>query len=496
MISSMQKLSGDMIIYSALIADFEKLDFKDDALAGVRANYFNARGAEQKEKTEIEIDGRVCGLSYTMRRGEPISWKVTYNHLPYQTVKRAAEGSYCVLTYGENGTVVKRIYFDGEHNWTKTEYYDESVESLLRAEVTPQKRDGVMTLRLELTDDYDRRQTLRLYPSQRPSGQKCRGLVYTNAGMLWFDESFQPAQQSAAPQEDSAEGFGFTVQDFTEPTDEPLDLQAAPYLSEADIPEMPAAADEKGEEEAAYSAYDTIEKILFEAHKTNKNIFGEVAVYSDAVGEEEEQKPVDMQEAGEATETPDEVQPEDSEAELSPIADEVSEPVAETAEQVTFVSGQEEEAQASFDTKGGTYAYYGALDENGKRTGRGRMTSPQGVTVYDGMYEADRRSGFGICYYKDGSPNYAGNWEDGSRSGTGVGYRLSDGILHAGKWRDNKPEGFGARFDSDGGFMDVCFYENGVRNGAAVSFDENGNILLQKWQDGTLISEQVIANDT
>ena len=42
MLSDSQKLTDGLIIYSALISDFEKLDFKNDALAGVRANYFNS----------------------------------------------------------------------------------------------------------------------------------------------------------------------------------------------------------------------------------------------------------------------------------------------------------------------------------------------------------------------------------------------------------------------------------------------------------------------
>ena len=34
--SALQKLSEDLIVYSVLLADHERLDFKNDALAGVR----------------------------------------------------------------------------------------------------------------------------------------------------------------------------------------------------------------------------------------------------------------------------------------------------------------------------------------------------------------------------------------------------------------------------------------------------------------------------
>ena len=108
MLSDVQRLSKGMIIYSALVADFEKLDFKNDALAGVRANYFNSHHYPQSEKTDVEVDNRTLNLSYTMREGEALLWKVTSNNSPYQTVKRISDEVYCVLTYGGNGVVYKR----------------------------------------------------------------------------------------------------------------------------------------------------------------------------------------------------------------------------------------------------------------------------------------------------------------------------------------------------------------------------------------------------
>ncbi len=48
MLEQSQKLTDGLIIYSVLVSDYEKLDFKNDALAGVRANYFNSGCKEQK----------------------------------------------------------------------------------------------------------------------------------------------------------------------------------------------------------------------------------------------------------------------------------------------------------------------------------------------------------------------------------------------------------------------------------------------------------------
>ena len=143
-------------------------------------------------------------------------------------------------------------------------------------------------------------------------------------------------------------------------------------------------------------------------------------------------------------------------------------------------------------TKSGRYTYFGNLDENNCRTGRGRTVSPDGMTSYDGEYLDDRRNGFGVCYYNNGSINYVGNWTDNSRNGGGVGYRLSDGTMHAGKWDNNTPDGYGARFDRNGNLIDVSNYENGVRTGKSVSFDENGNIVVSVYENGEKISEFLV----
>ena len=56
MITSQQELTRDLIFYSVCVSDFEKLDFKNDALAGVRANYFNSNHRPQADDTDISLD--------------------------------------------------------------------------------------------------------------------------------------------------------------------------------------------------------------------------------------------------------------------------------------------------------------------------------------------------------------------------------------------------------------------------------------------------------
>ena len=49
MLEQSQKLTDGLIIYSVLVSDYEKLDFKNDALAGVRATIL-IQAAKSKKK--------------------------------------------------------------------------------------------------------------------------------------------------------------------------------------------------------------------------------------------------------------------------------------------------------------------------------------------------------------------------------------------------------------------------------------------------------------
>ena len=102
MLEQSQKLTDGLIIYSVLVSDYEKLDFKNDALAGVRANYFNSGCKEQKEITEIELHGMDYKMSCLLTKNEPFSWKVTRDNLPHEN------GSFFVSRH----LVIHTVKFD------------------------------------------------------------------------------------------------------------------------------------------------------------------------------------------------------------------------------------------------------------------------------------------------------------------------------------------------------------------------------------------------
>lgn len=540
MLEQSQKLTDGLIIYSVLVSDYEKLDFKNDALAGVRANYFNSGCKEQKEITEIELHGMDYKMSCLLTKNEPLSWKVTRDNLPYQSVKRATGGVYSVITYNDRGIVFKRQFFDRNHTWLRTEYFNRSIADKLITRIYPRKVSGIITLVTEDIDDNGIVSVKTLFPSDKQSNENSRVLIYSNVGMLWYDASFLPSDMPFTEKKSYGNsGFVFNgdlfKNDFV--PENAYNLEDCTYLTDEDIPNVSDTAEPVSKKD--YSAYDIIEKILVEAHKTNKDLFGEIinhtaeedfepAEVKIVTGEKDEQLSDDEVEENSqiseheiaddtdvVAETADE-QTEDSESVVTVDSpDEASDdeetyfekvganigthcqiddvPTEESDEENPEIVNEEEpHCDVVILTKSGRYTYFGNLDENNCRTGRGRTVSPDGMTSYDGEYLDDRRNGFGVCYYNNGSINYVGNWTDNSRNGGGVGYRLSDGTMHAGKWDNNTPDGYGARFDRNGNLIDVSNYENGVRTGKSVSFDENGNIVVSVYENGEKISEFLV----
>ena len=491
MITSRQELTRDMIFYSVCVSDFEKLDFKNDALAGVRANYFNSNHRPQADDTDILLDDVSYKLSYKMSKNQPLSWKVTKNLRPYQSVKRETGGIYCVRYYTENATVYKKQFFDSSHLWIRTEYFDKSIEGERLCTVSPKKIDDVIVIEKITFSNNRKVGSETLFPSDKNSDGNSAALVYSNNGMIWYDSSFAPKY---SVKEESKEN---TV---SEPQPSRFELEADKFLPDyspenpIDLSSLEYLEDTFKEPQPQITAYDRIEKILEEAHKTNKNLFGQIIENTCVeIADEETELLDDSEELTEENMA-------ESKAEISEKTQQASDTEEHTEESETtqevredIVKAEEEKkSDAVVSTTSGNYEYFGAVDENGLRTGRGRTVSPSGITAYDGEYAQGKRDGFGVFYYKNGDINYVGEWAQNRRSGAGVGYRTSDGTMHIGKWDSNTPCGYGARFNKDGTFIDVADYANGVKNGKCISLDENGNFYISIWENGKKISEHII----
>ena len=246
MLEQSQKLTDGLIIYSVLVSDYEKLDFKNDALAGVRANYFNSGCKEQKEITEIELHGMDYKMSCLLTKNEPLSWKVTRDNRPYQSVKRATGGVYSVITYNDRGIVFKRQFFDRNHTWLRTEYFNRSIADKLITRIYPRKVSGIITLVTEDIDDNGIVSVKTLFPSDKQSNENSRVLIYSNVGMLWYDASFLPSDMPFTEKKSYGNsGFVFNGDLFKNDfiPENAYNLEDCTYLTDEDIPNVSDTAE-------------------------------------------------------------------------------------------------------------------------------------------------------------------------------------------------------------------------------------------------------------
>lgn len=151
----------------------------------------------------------------------------------------------------------------------------------------------------------------------------------------------------------------------------------------------------------------------------------------------------------------------------------------------------------TIESRGEAYYYYGTVDENGKRSGRGRTLMSDGNIAYEGEYEDDKRMGLGSFYFKDGTLCYWGNWHNNERSGFGVGVSSDDRAVHAGNWEQNKPAGTGARFNSDGSLMFVSSSCEDKKKGFTISDLTDTSFTVRVWseKDEAFIQREISIND-
>lgn len=157
---------------------------------------------------------------------------------------------------------------------------------------------------------------------------------------------------------------------------------------------------------------------------------------------------------------------------------------------------QENVADATIESNGASYFYYGETQDS-KRSGRGKTLMSDGKTAYEGEYKNDMRHGVGSFYYKDGSLCYWGNWQDNLRNGFGIGISSETGITHVGEWNQNKPEGVGVRFDKNGKFLYVDSASHRTNGGIRVTGFTDNSMFVEIWDEKTLkvIKKEISVDD-
>jgi hypothetical protein len=131
--------------------------------------------------------------------------------------------------------------------------------------------------------------------------------------------------------------------------------------------------------------------------------------------------------------------------------------------------------------------YFGLVDPQGKRTGKGRYEWTDGSIYvgewandlregegtftwansdsYSGAYSADKREGLGTKVYRNGE-TYTGYWRKGLKHGQGE-YAWPNGQRYTGEWKDGVKHGIGSKTWPNG-----CKYEGQWKNDEMDGFGE------------------------
>ena len=517
-------------VYTVCYTGLDTLSSFHDALYEARRSYFGSG-----KTVHIRARGIFDGLSGEVHgklSRRTIKWKKRAG----KTTLEAAftnGGQRGIAFYNAYGALRARVYYDGEMQWMRTEYFSPNDDRRARITFKPDDhRDAV--IRFDYNDSTGKTKETVLFPvpyAFQTAEQSLQNAQFGDRLLLVADER---GEYAYCPREEQQRRIKFLKQN----KNASVMLSMGWEVKDGDVPETTEPESELPvfgnltEPALVDFLSDPAEKA---AEPTEENPVLEEAAPEGPTSEEA------ASEAPEAEPQP-ETEPETKEVEEAPIEDTPAEEPEEVPEEpapvetpktdsVPDITPEElRQARALLDRllpaketekeddpengitliRGGApLRYTGDLSEDGKREGFGRTVNNNGITLYEGEYKNDLREGFGVHHYRSGAVSYIGNFKDDQREGFGVSFRESDHALHISHWQNGKPQGMATIFNKNGDLIYngqiidgqkqgagvsvdpethcvfVEKYENNEKTGQATLFDADGNLIYSGgWQNG------------
>lgn len=492
-------------VYTVCYTGLDTLSSFHDALYEARRSYFGSG-----KTVHIRARGIFDGLSGEVHgklSRRTIKWKKRAG----KTTLEAAftdGGQRGIAFYNAYGALRARVYYDGEMQWMRTEYFSPDDDRRARITFKPDDhRDAV--IRFDYNDSTGKTKETVLFPvpyAFQTAEQSLQNAQFGDRLLLVADER---GEYAYCPREEQQRrikflkqnknasvmlSMGWEVKDgdvpeTTEPESElpvfgnltepalvdflsdPAEKAAEPTEEEPVLEE--AAPEEPASEEAASGAPEA--ELQPETEPETKEV--EEAPIEDTPAEEpeevpEEPAPVETPKTDSAPDiTPEELR------QARALLDKLL-PAKETE--------REDDPKAGITLiRGGTpLRYTGDLSEDGKREGFGRTVNNNGITLYEGEYKNDLREGFGVHHYRSGAVSYIGDFKDDRREGFGVSFRESDHALHISHWQNGKPQGMATIFNKNGDLIYNGQIIDGQKQGAGVSVDpETHCVFVEKYEN-------------
>lgn len=407
------------IIYFGVVFDkFEVLDFTTDFLAGVRTNYFNSGLKTQKDKALQHLEKSAYFFSYNFEKGVPADWILKVNAKLAQESEIIDDESYCIKAFSKNDFVYKKIYFDNNHKWIKTEYFnDESGMPAYCLKNAIAKGQNVIK---KISYKNDTESVSYLFPKLTvPEDGDYSVLAYTNKGFVYFNSVPNKGFEFLESDKASDFGFSFKIEDFDDNTSE-FDIRNAEYL------------EYNSDEE------NIIEPVTEEQETTS--IFPEVS--EDVIEVENTEEIITI---AEFDETPDTV-------------------INSGGEEYRYYGETQNGKRHGYGrtvTATGKTAYEGSYFDD-KRNGFGSFYCKNGDINYLGNWENNNRQGFGVGFRNTDFTAHIGKWNENTPDGIGARFNRNGDFLFLGEFSNGKKQGIGISFDENAGFIISKFDDDKV----------------------------------
>lgn len=515
----------------------DSVDTIQSELAAARRQFLGDR------RQTVRVDKELAAKGYNGRVKGKITrrsfyWKRTAETMSGTVALEETFGlkdGWLMVVRDFSGNIVSRTFFDKNHAWTETRYYEPWNASAPKLIFLPGDRGTI--LRRDWDPEIRDFRSFTLHPAPYRSGSAEQSLLDARFGLpqliaaaareeLCFCSPAQAAQREAAVQEIKTGALVLmpawevkdgTLLDDTDDSEPAITFTSLEEYVKIQPPEDASpAAEEASSAPAPTLPSDFVQPFLIDDKpwtQEHADIFSASPPEEnespapealESIGEEApaqvfpdpaKQAPPDRGEEEPPEEPAPECVPALSEEEPEPSEEagqaEAMEPVEltesdEPAESTEPAEPAEPEPAPAHTSLPPTIpgGYRGDI-RNGRATGRGRMEQPGGMTSYEGEYEDGKRHGFGAYYYKDGNLCYAGTWKDDRRDGLGVSFRDSDHALHVAHWQDGQPQGLVTLFDSQGSLRYSGRIENGKKEGAGVVINsQDGTVFVGQWSGG------------
>ncbi len=145
-------------------------------------------------------------------------------------------------------------------------------------------------------------------------------------------------------------------------------------------------------------------------------------------------------------------------------------------------------------SRSGVTVYEGRL-ANGKCQENGVQYDDLGNLVYQGNFADDVYSGEGVLYAQNGDVIYKGQFENNTFNGIGILYQSNRSILYEGSFENGLFSGTGKLYNNSDQLIYAGAFSQGLQNGYGVSYFDNGmiqytgNFLNGKYHgEGTLMT--------